>query len=1391
MYVSQVVASAGPDNSVAVYSGGPTWSAATKLCEAPAKDGCMAVSVNPGEASEICTISTAGAVTLRRVLPGAEAHTLESWCPLPDSLASEEAVSHGWSANHCLIVGFASGAAVSLDLEGLNVGAAAPVTTLCTAQEPANAATAVSSTATRVLVGFADGTLTWVDDTGTTPPVNKPVADGAVICIALGSGGSLWVGSESGSLSSVTLRDAAEGDEEADGSVADVEVAFNHNSEALLALGGLTWEGDTCLVSCSPAGNVCTWGAGKLGSLDTGADAASMAVTSATGLAAVGSTTGVIRLVDVGNFAAPQTIYRSKIHQGSATHVAFSPDGSLLASAGEDNRVFFTDANGSRGFASIGYIPTDAAITSVVWREGTADDGDDSDGLRLVICTANGVLLQVTPPDMDYASPADLKMSDKEVDKRAWRLREPLVQMAISPAATGFLYGFTAKGPGAKYTRRFDMRATSLTPMGEKPQLLKVEPLSDIGHAKGGSCLAFSGDGNVLVSGGKDGAIVVRNMDAATGEGAVKAVLRRHDGAGVNSDGVTCVAMGGKGLVCSGGFDGALFELAVDGACLSSAYGSRSELLADAAAIDETDAESADEQEDVVALSVAAARAAIAAAAAAGGDTAALKQSVSELRERFQQALKNNDTVPDLEKMERWEFEIDKATVNAKKAEADVEAENVRQAIRADNRVRDMIAGRIKVDCYDVMQVQKGVIVAYDSGKEVPNFPLKKLQEAEEAELETIKAMRAAELEEIKWTLQNEPGESNVLIEQSAESAAEAAAEAEADEEDGGDEEEAEEGGGEDEGSREEKQAAALEGLLYAPEELTSARRKRTQIVLLDAKIRLLRQKFNAVFDDHMLKKDASISEIMGKRQRCQEIIDELGSLGEGLELPDSVALTDAEQPEKVLSVEDSDIKAAKWISPEQQKILDEEAAEAARREAEKGNSPFDRALIEMMGGSLNANENQMRLDEVIEKPEWMLETPEEDLSDEQKAEIAQFEEAAVARAEQVAKEVNVLKTELRKTTSDVLELREKWDKTIDALFITWMNASNDIFQTELWRVRLSSSVLQAEELTLQEATIRSEMKAKTMQKSQATQAAKAYYRQVEAATVELDKLLAEDKTKEKLFKKEFNDAAEIIDQLLALWKQRFRTGKRPKFVEPEVPADADPWEALEERKRLRAEHDLHVGEELDFELDVDPNMPIPENIWERLVTSRAQKMAAEEVIAKQRQVLAALVRVHDTLKATQTNASAELDALQNDLQTTRSEVTRNETDLEVQVKLKQGQVEVEQSAVVTDYGEALLLPNETVLELNHRIKQSGGQKVGIPSSRLAFASHPQASAALRCATLTLNADLCVSIVRLGHRCSSSRKSRRAASRPRSCCGSSGALASKRTISSRRHATSS
>jgi hypothetical protein len=218
------------------------------------------------------------------------------------------------------------------------------------------------------------------------------------------------------------------------------------------------------------------------------------------------------------------------------------------------------------------------------------------------------------------------------------------------------------------------------------------------------------------------------------------------------------------------------------------------------------------------------------------------------------------------------------------------------------------------------------------------------------------------------------------------------------------------------------------------------------------------------------------------------QIKEELGTLGTDLVIPDAMALQvrapaltenhlargcscpeiltmetlqPIEEPERVLSVEDSEISAPKWISPEQQAILDRQAEEEAAREAAKKDSPFERALREMMGGSLNANEDQMRLDAVVPKDAWMVsaasaalicvwatvteirlchtcscqeilrvqtarqeETPVEEMSDAEKEALAEFEAAAEARAEFVEKSVNVLKTEMRKNVADIAEVR-------------------------------------------------------------------------------------------------------------------------------------------------------------------------------------------------------------------------------------------------------------------------------------------------------------------------------------------------------------------------------
>ena len=95
------------------------------------------------------------------------------------------------------------------------------------------------------------------------------------------------------------------------------------------------------------------------------------------------------------------------------------------------------------------------------------------------------------------------------------------------------------------------------------------------------------------------------------------------------------------------------------------------------------------------------------------------------------------------------------------------------------------------------------------------------------------------------------------------------------------------------------------------------------------------------------------ITRIKEKNIRIGKIIQQL-KLNDALVNP---ALDEDETPEKLLVVEDSEVLAEKYISPDEEKKLKEEAKqEEKRRLVEMGDNPRDRALDMMMGGRLEAN---------------------------------------------------------------------------------------------------------------------------------------------------------------------------------------------------------------------------------------------------------------------------------------------------------------------------------------------------------------------------------------------------------------------------------------------------
>lgn len=114
-----------------------------------------------------------------------------------------------------------------------------------------------------------------------------------------------------------------------------------------------------------------------------------------------------------------------------------------------------------------------------------------------------------------------------------------------------------------------------------------------------------------------------------------------------------------------------------------------------------------------------------------------------------------------------------------------------------------------------------------------------------------------------------------------------------------------------------------------------------------------MKEAFNKEFDEVFHQKTTEIARITEKNIRISKIINQL-KLEDKLVQP---KLDSDEQPERLLTVDDSEVTVEKYVSPEEQKRLDEAAKqEEIKRLAEMGDNPRERALDMMMGGRLEAN---------------------------------------------------------------------------------------------------------------------------------------------------------------------------------------------------------------------------------------------------------------------------------------------------------------------------------------------------------------------------------------------------------------------------------------------------
>lgn len=164
---------------------------------------------------------------------------------------------------------------------------------------------------------------------------------------------------------------------------------------------------------------------------------------------------------------------------------------------------------------------------------------------------------------------------------------------------------------------------------------------------------------------------------------------------------------------------------------------------------------------------------------------------------------------------------------------------------------------------------------------------------------------------------------------------------------------------------------------------------------------------------------------------------------------------------------------------------------------------------------------------------------------------------------------------------------------------------------------------------------------------------------------------------------------------------------------------EKDPYyEALlvEERQRLIKEASIPIMSQLSLESDCPEGFDIDQFSWSKLQelrTARIEKEIEGKVLSIEFSKLKQKLEHFDNEDAILANCINEIKQSRDLSYNVLKELDSN---LEVTVRLLQGQDEVNRDAVVTNYSDALLIPINVVGKFNSRIKELGKEKIGVLS---------------------------------------------------------------------------
>ncbi|XP_010022713.1 PREDICTED: WD repeat-containing protein 96, partial [Nestor notabilis] len=1075
--------------------------------------------------------------------------------------------------------------------------------------------------------------------------------------------------------------------------------------------------GNKYCVSVTISGEVQVWflkdGTG-LSKLNLDVQATAMACCPSSNSVAVGTKRGQIYFLDVSEAEAPRVVHRIFVSEFPVLSLHYDQSGQFLIARATQGHIFILDARPSKLFQVLGYVELAGEVLdlSVV--------SDFKNDLVEVVVLLNVTVVQRARLETFCLSSALATDNDKYVnahgmfDASAIKMKQYDLDYSLSSAVKlkdNTVYGYCTCAP---FICKYHLSEEN---MSEDSSVFLSEKRTP-GNQLGSGFLCLSPNSRWLASAAKDGVLLI--YDTFTMDILAQKHCHSHQGGGIRS---VVFSLDGKFILVNGKNDGALVCLkwkklkkteakeaashwksllailnkstSNENAFLKSMaawqfdpeskLGSLPEEKVKEAPLKSSNVEVTQEDGNITTLYSAGTndmtwigqkikKVMKEETQRFGNQKKELEMEVQKLRETIQKMMLENEQVPDIEKLEPQEFNLDIEEQEKAQAEAEQKVAMTRKEIEMENLANCYVQDVIKRECWDAMCVKGRAVKSFHMAHEVKNYPLKKRSKEELETLEKVLRLKKIETADVK----GEGEKAEVTADDSASCCLIGSLSSQY----GGD-----------------------TSILYSQWDLHTREQKVNQIVLLKDIIYHLKTAFNKEFDKVARQKEQDIARVKERNLRIHEILAQLELQVEVWE----PALTDDEVPERALTVQDSEIKAEKYLTQEER----EKAEMLAKLEMErqlaatvlKDNERL-RALDDMMGGVLEVRkEDILKMD--IPSPAF-ISKPEHLWTDEEKKKFRDYEKKVKELNEEKENYRMSLEDELEKLEASIQETTQNFDEAVRKLSEKKVELEMVICQEELKIVNLVYALMLDEELVTRETGLHNFLMKKEKEKVKTARTIQMTKNKIEAYIDIYENAVVEEKNVDSSFTRELADVPDdFLDELLQLYRQQPKTPVTETVLDTANPYGKCLGSAEDNKDALTL-----LMKAMD-ELDSPEHMPngLDLSIWEHFCLTRRNKMESEEVVKWKSQTLAEMQAFLQRRVDDSDIIESEIEDIFQELTWLQEEKMKLQLNLTIQFLLKQGQVELENTEI-PEYSDAILIHKSVIEELNRSITAQGEKKI-------------------------------------------------------------------------------